>query len=506
MTSKKLSARVSLWEIIEAQGSGPEGSRTFLEDARSERRITFKQLRRAVDGWQAVLLRRDIPTSASIIVDVSDPLTFALTHVSLVALGYRSIPINPESQWSEVERIIGMLDDIRIVVSDREAVGSAHGRAVLNPHVTDSGEPPQSKKPVARGSVLLYTSGSTGTPKGVELDERQLLYVASQVAHHNCLSASDRGFNSLPLFHINAQVVGLFASLLAGATLVLDRRFHKSGFWELMRERKITWINAVPAIMAILARETLLDFPPGLRFIRSASATLPDVLKQSFANTTLIVSWGMTEGASQITATPLDQPLRPGSVGLPVGAEVQARDDSGHALPAGSSGMLWIRGKGIITHYLDNRAADRFDADGWLETGDIGRLDGDGYVYLLGRSDDVINRGGEKLYPIEIENVILQEPTVREAIVTSREDDVLGQIPVAYVISTIPTIDEKGARMLQATLHQLCDEKLPAFKRPPDIIIMRDVPRASTGKVKRAELREMASDNTLFSHFPALAT
>ncbi len=142
----------------------------------------------------------------------------------------------------------------------------------------------------------------------------------------------------------------------------------------------------------------------------------------------------MTEGASQITATPLDAPARPGTVGVPVGSEVQVRDEDGTPLPADEVGALWVRGPGIVGRYLFGRAAERFDADGWLSTGDVGSVAADGWVSLAGRSDDVINRGGEKVYPAEVEDVLLGDPRVLEAVVVGRPDDVLGAVPVAYVI------------------------------------------------------------------------
>jgi acyl-CoA synthetase (AMP-forming)/AMP-acid ligase II len=339
-----------------------------------------------------------------------------------------------------------------------------------------------------RGSVLLFTSGSTGEPKGVELSEEQLLFVARGIAAHNALTAGDRGYNPLPLFHVNAEVVGLLATLVAGATLVLDRRFHRTGFWELLEEREITWLNAVPAMLAVLARGGEFAVPERVRFVRSASAPLPDAVREALGSVPLVVSWGMTEGASQITATPLGEPQRDGSVGPPVGCEVQARDADGTVLGSDTEGALWVRGPGIVTGYWAGRAADRFDADGWLSTGDMGTIDADGWVTLVGRSDDVINRGGEKVYPAEVEEVLLGDPRVQEAIVVGRRDPILHQVPVAYVIP----VDGADADDLVASLTARAEASLPRFKRPIEITVVDDVPRAPTGKIQRARVRALA--------------
>jgi acyl-CoA synthetase (AMP-forming)/AMP-acid ligase II len=204
----------------------------------------------------------------------------------------------------------------------------------------------------------------------------------------------------------------------------------------------------------------------------------------------VIESYGMTEAASQITATPLDGSGPAGSCGRPVGAEVQVRDSGRMPVPAGTTGRIWIRGAGVIGAYAGGRAADRFDADGWLDTRDQGYLDEDGFLFLAGRSDDVINRGGEMLYPREIEEVLIADSAVRDAVVVGRPDPVLGQVPVAYVI---PARDLATADALQALLDQLtarCSAQLSRYKQPQAIYVVEDLPRAATGKIQRRVLRE----------------
>ncbi len=239
------------------------------------------------------------------------------------------------------------------------------------------------------------------------------------MASHLELRSDDRGFNPLPLFHINAEVVGLLSALVAGSSLVLDDRFHRSGFWDLMASRSITWINAVPAIVSRLGTLGPDEIvPPAVRFIRSASAPLPVAVADRFEASTgipVIETYGMTEAASQITAHPLSVPRRAGSVGLPVGVElriVRQAEPVGSALeaPEFHIGHVEIRGVSVIDRYVGDTHQDRFHPDGWLRTGDLGHKDADGFVYLDARTDDVINRGGEKVLPREVEEVIGADP------------------------------------------------------------------------------------------------
>lgn len=472
----------------------------YLEDARSDRSVTYGRFARSVALWRDAFGDLGIRAGASVLVDLNDPLSFAVAHEAVVAYGLRSIPVDPDAPGSTLERLSGLVGGAAMVISDRE--DRSQLPAITSATVASNGSPSDltfsthatAATPREGGSAILFTSGSTGEPKGVELSEAQLLHVASAIASHNALTAHDRGFNPLPLFHVNAQVVGLLATLVAGGSLVLDRRFHRTGFWELLKERDITWLNAVPAILAVLARGGSTAVPPRLRFIRSASAPLPDAVRHALGSTPLVISYGMTEAASQITATPLNRSSPPGSVGVPVGTEVDVRDDDGLQAAPGQVGSLWIRGNGVIDGYYAGRAADRFDADGWLHTGDVGLVDENGFVFLIGRIDDVINRGGEKVYPSEVEDVLLGDERVREAVVVGRADEILGAVPVAYVMLVEGTEDDSD---LIDSLGVACKRLLPRSKRPVEINVVTDVPRAATGKVQRSRLRaELASERS----------
>ena len=351
---------------------------------------------------------------------------------------------------------------------------------------------------------MLSSSGTTGTPKVVRLGQDKLLHTARCVASHLELGPADRGFNPLPLFHINAEVVGLLSTLVAGSSLVLDDRFHRSGFWDLMAERSITWINAVPAIISRLGTlrpgETV---PSGIRFVRSASAPLPVVVADRFEEGTgipVVETYGMTEAASQIAAHPLSQPRRPGSVGLPVGLElriVRQTEPVGSPLeaPEFHIGHVEIRGASVIDGYVGATHLDRFHPDGWLRTGDLGHKDADGFVYLDARIDDVINRGGEKVLPRDVEEVIGADPMVASVAVVGRDDLEMGQVPVAFVVLRAPDSgagDERPDRRVAGEaaerITKVLERDLVRAKRPVALCVVEQLPAGATGKVKRRML------------------
>ncbi|MFI1913753.1 class I adenylate-forming enzyme family protein [Nocardia sp. NPDC020380] len=486
--------------VMVAQRSHTSGGRPYVEDARNGRVITYRQLWTAMTGWARRLDTAGAGPGAVVIVDLTDPLRFATVFLSLIAAGRCVLPVDPRAPLDELRRTLRTIAPAAIV-GTRPELAAALDVPLLSPESGAVATHSEAIPYAGHGAVLLSTSGSTGEPKSVRLTETQLLHVAGAVARHNRLTEQDRGYNCLPLFHINAQVVALLATSIAGGCLVLDRRFHASGFWQVLSDKRITWLNAVPAMLSVLGTAELsvlgtAEGTPGgaeLRFIRSASAPLPNAVRGQISDLTgvpIVESYGMTEAASQITATPLNGFAPAGSCGRPVGVQLEVRDRRGSVLPPGNIGRVHIRGAGVISGYLGGRDRERFDAQGWLDTGDLGRVDTSGFVYLTGRGDDVINRGGELLYPREIEEVLLPDPGVREVVVVGRSDPVLGCVPMAFAIPTTP-LDDTTA--LSKRLHERCARQLAPYKRPVEIRFVDDFPRAPTGKVRRHLLRDDAA-------------
>ena len=485
---------------------------TYVESAADGRCGTYAELRRVADRWAALLHDLDVPPGATVGLAVADPFDFCLMFIGVMAAGRVAGPLDPGATDAELGAACRRIDP-DLVIGDRSppaaagaewvtvpsgAYGLSGGAPETGPVVHPLDEPEPRLAPPGPGGLVLSTSGTTGSPKLIRLDESRLLHTAGRVAAHHELTVADRGFNPLPTYHINAEVVGLLATLTASSTLVLGERFHRRGFWDAMDRHHVTWLNTVPAILARLAPlEPGEAVPAGIRFARSASSPLPPAVLRRFEEATgipVVETYGMTEAASQITANPLHGPRKPGSVGRPVGTEVRVVPD-GQA-PA-IVGRVGIRGRGVITAYAGPGYVDRFDAEGWLDTGDLGYFDEDGYLFLVGRADDVINRGGEKVLPREVEEVILGAPGVAGAAVVGHDHAVLGSVPVAYLVAG--EMEPGGwwqAEALVDRVRSRCARLLSRAKRPVAYHVVDRLPQGATGKVRRHEL---AAGTPIFS-------
>lgn len=501
-----------LSDLVRAR-SVTRGEHVYVEHARDGRVLSFRQIEASMERWRAALSGAQARGLTTIGLAISDPLAFADAFIGAMAAGFWVAPLDPAMPWSGSGGLAAAMarTGADVVVGDRLAGGDV-GEGWVELHRLDRLDGGPVTRPGATaprrpdaGGVILSSSGTSGTPKVVRLGLDQLLHTARCVASHLELGPDDRGFNALPLFHINAEVVGLLSTMVAGAGLVLDDKFHRTAFWELMELRSITWINAVPAIISRLgAPGPEEQIPNRIRFVRSASAPLPVAAATRFEDSTgipVIETYGMTEAASQITAHPLGVPRRPGSVGVPVGVELRIVDQAEpvggvRPPPAGQSGHVEIRGPSVISSYVGNAHQDRFDPDGWLRTGDLGHRDDDGFVYLDARTDDVINRGGEKVFPREIEEIIGADPLVAATAVVGRDDPELGQVPVAFVVLRGPDDPTGGdsanfgliIRETAIRIGAALEANLVRTKRPVALCVVHALPAGATGKVRRRAL------------------
>ena len=460
---------MSLADLVTGAGAAP----VWLADARSDRVVRRAELPDLVAAWRGHLEHAAVPAGAVVGLHGGDPLAVATAWLGILAAGRVVAPVAPDLPPARLTAWQGEVGPVLVVDADPGPGAVARER----------GATPVAGPVSPDGGVLLTSSGTTGPPKLVRLTTAQLLHTARNVVTAHRLTPADRGFNPLPLHHVNAEVVGLLSTLTSGGTLVLDERFHRTGIFELLEEREITWLNAVPAVLALLLRGDPPPRPlPRLRFVRSASAPLPAPVREGIAELLgrpVVETYGMTEAGSQITASDLDAPV-PGSVGRPVGVELRVLDDAGEAAAPGAVGRVQIRGPGVVTSYASAAGAESFTADGWLDTGDLGSVDGTGSLFLAGRRDDVINRGGEKIFPRAVEDVLLADRAVRGAAVVGWPDDVLGQVPVAALVA-----DDQDVPGLLRRLDAACAQRLDRVRRPTRYFLLDALPGGVNGKISR---------------------
>ncbi|GAB7526511.1 class I adenylate-forming enzyme family protein [Paraburkholderia sp. 2C] len=346
-------------------------------------------------------------------------------------------------------------------------------------------------------ALLLFTSGSTGRPKAVELTQRALLNNALGVIAHTSLSPQDRLLHVMPIYHTNGVNNQLFAPLLAGATIVFADRFRADDMPALMERHRPTIITGVPTMYSRMLSQT---FTPAslaaLRIARCGSAPITETLHREVEaklGCPLVVSYGLSEATCTSTMNPPDA-RRIGSVGTVLrGQAVQLRqaDDTMTATP-GVEGEICIAGRSVMTGYLGAQdATARTVTDGWLRTGDLGRFDEDGYLYVTGRIKDVIIRGGENLSPLLIESVIVSETRVRACCVVGKPDHDLGEVPVAVVVAGSDST-------LQA--QDICDSvrrKLSRIYVPHEVYFVDALPETAVGKVDRKSLAGLVRDGLL---------
>jgi acyl-CoA synthetase (AMP-forming)/AMP-acid ligase II len=342
-------------------------------------------------------------------------------------------------------------------------------------------------------ALVLHTSGTTARPKIVPLSHANLTASAANIGRTLALGSDDVCLNVMPLFHIHGLVAAVLASLAAGGCVVCTPGLSGFRFFTWLREVRPTWYTAVPTM-----HQSLLQVAPRfkdviaegrLRFIRSSSASLPpavmDELEQTFG-VPVIEAYGMTEAAHQMASNPLPpSPRFAGSVGIAAGPEIAIMDADGVLLPPGSVGEVVIRGPNVTAGYDNNPVANAAAFHkGWFRTGDEGVLDAGGYLRLTGRLKEIINRAGEKIAPIEVDNILMEHPGVQQVVTFAMPSRLFGEDVAAAVVS------REGAAADAEDLRTFVAQRLAPFKVPRTIVFLSEIPKGPTGKIQRIGLAE----------------
>jgi acyl-CoA synthetase (AMP-forming)/AMP-acid ligase II len=428
-----------------------------------------------------------------------------------VACAATTAPLNPGYRRDEFEFYLSDLHARALVIlrdmdSPAREVAAAHNIPVIElvPDASAAGaftlvpEQPLTGTPAHPGpaeaqdvALVLHTSGTTSRPKIVPLRHINVTASAYHIGETLALTPADTCLNIMPLFHIHGLIAAVLSSMAAGASTVCTPGFNAFRFFTWFGDAKPTWYTAVPtmhqAILGLAGRNKAVIEASRLRFIRSSSSSLPPqvmtAMEEAFG-VPVIEAYGMTEASHQMCCNPL--PPRKhlaGSVGLAAGPEVAIMDDAGTLLAPGELGEVVIRGRNVTAGYENNPTANASAfTNGWFRTGDQGTLDAEGYLRLTGRLKEIINRGGEKISPLEVDVVLMDHPAVQQVVTFGMPHSKLGEEVAACVVL------REGQTLDEHTLRDFAAERLAQFKVPRKILFMTEIPKGATGKLQRIGL------------------
>jgi long-chain acyl-CoA synthetase len=491
----------SLPQLLAAR-AGEIGAERFVRDA--EREWTYGEFHERVTEVAAGL--RELGVGQGDVVGVVLPNSPHYLEVwwAILWLGAIFNPVNPALTAREAVGILSDSEAVVAVCTREAAAGLAEHRDQL-PNLREivAAEGSDPAAPLrGRGSVgdhakigpgdlcaFVYTSGTTGRPKGAMLGHGNFLANAWQLGEPLPISRGDTLGMVLPLFHVNAQLVTTVIPMVLGAQVAMWERFSASKFWEEVARFEPVTFSSVPTMLAALLHAPGADEAESnsLRFVICGAAPLSPALFRRFEEKfglKIMEGYGLTEGTCCTTINPFTGPRKIGSVGLPTRAqEVRIIDEAGAPVPDGTAGEVCFRGPNMMHGYYKRPDAnDETMVDGWVRTGDVGYRDEDGYFFLVDRTKDMIIRGGENIYPREIEDVLQEHVSVKEAAVVGRPDEVRGE-EVHAVVALVSGDDV-------VVLEQHCRERLAPYKVPTSWEVVEELPKTSTGKIDKKPLRE----------------
>ncbi len=462
--------------------------------------ITYADLADQVEWLAQALQRWGIKAGDCVAIALPNGLAFLATFLAVTRVRAIAAPLNSSYTADEFRAYLQVVGPRLLIVTASDGAARAAAESLSLPVwesdldvdgrdslVSPTADPAFSAHvdPPTSDDIALFlpTSGTTSSPKIVPLTHGNVMSSIQTIASTYKLGPNDTSLVVMPLFHIHGLLGSTLSALHTGGTVVIPPRFSAGRFWGQVLEHKVTWYSAVPTIHQILLMRANQDNAPRgvLRFIRSCSAALaPAVLRQlqDRFGAPVLEAYGMTEASHQVSSNPLPPGVsKVGSVGLPTGVEVSILDERGSNVPRGIRGEVAIRGSSVTHAYCDNPEANAAFTAGWFRTGDDGFLDEEGFLTITGRLKEIINRGGEKISPFEVDAVLLQHPAVAQALCFGVPDAKYGEEVHAAVVLR--------GEATESELIEFCQDRLAEFKTPRKIHIPNSLPRTTTGKTQR---------------------
>jgi long-chain acyl-CoA synthetase len=507
MSTETKSSLSNLKQLLEDRVSkAPD--KIFLFSESDSRQFTYAEFNAAVDRVASMLHSQGISRGNVVSLLLPNGAEYIIAYYACWKLGAIAGPVNSLLKAQEMSFVlsnseakallvsseyVSVVEEIREELTKLQSVINFDSerdatRSVADADLTDAfGE----EIDVDHEAIIIYTSGTTGRPKGCLLTHGNLIANARQISEWLQFTPDDRLLTIMPLFHMNAVSVTTMSALYAGGASVVSPKFSASRFWQIISDYQITSFGSVATMLSMLLSTYPDGVPDGLktdqlRFAMCGSAPVPaEVLKrfEETFNCLVVEGYGLSESTCRSTFNPPDERRRPGSCGLPIGNEMRVVDEEDREVSDGVLGEIVLRGENILKGYFKSPSATAAAfRNGWFHTGDIGYRDKDGFYYIVDRKSDMIIRGGENIYPREIDEVLYQHPSVAAAAVIGIPDELYGEEVAAFIVLKL------SAQATEEEILEFCRKQLANYKCPKTIRFVKEIPKGPTGKLLKREL------------------
>jgi long-chain acyl-CoA synthetase len=497
MTSDLQGEPQSIPELL-AQRVAAASDRPFLFSEADKRQFTYREFEAIVKRVAGMLWANGVRKGDVVSLLLPNSVEYVIAYFACWHIGALAGPINSLLKSQEIAYVISN-SEAKLLLVNSEFVPQIDIKSVIFDNVQEFTDQPVAETRIEKDdeAIIIYTSGTTGKPKGCLLTHGNVIANARQISSWLNFTETDRLLTIMPLFHMNAVSVTTMSALYAGGSTVVSSKFSASRFWQIISDYQITSFGSVATMLSMLLSTYPDGVPEGLhteqlRFAMCGSAPVPAEVMKRFEETfdcLVIEGYGLSESTCRSTFNPPDRRRRPGSCGLPIGNEMRVVDDEDRDVPDGSLGEIVLRGENILKGYYKNpdATATAF-RNGWFHTGDIGYRDKDGFYYIVDRKSDMIIRGGENIYPREIDEVLYQHPSVADAAVVGVPDALYGEEVAAVIVL------KEGAKSTEQEVIEFCKARLADYKCPKTVHFVTDIPKGPTGKLLKRELVKMLKE------------
>ena len=510
----------NLGELLD-QRAGHTPDKHFLFSETDGRNFTYLDFKTAVNRASGLLALRGVGKGDVVSLLMPNSAEYVIAYFACWKLGAIAGPINSLLRAREISYVISdsearallvhsdflpTIESIRselpglrevIKFNDQAVASSEFKNEFSDAASSDSQLPSIQRSQIDRDNeaIIIYTSGTTGKPKGCLLTHGNLIANARQISRWLGFDNNDRLLTIMPLFHMNAVSVTTMSALYAGGSTVVSPKFSASRFWQIISDYQITSFGSVATMLSMLLTTYPDGVPKGLktdqlRFAMCGSAPVPAEVMKRFEETfncLVVEGYGLSESTCRSTFNPPDERRRPGSCGKPIGNEMKVVDEQDREVTNGALGEIVLRGENILKGYYRNpEATATAFRNGWFHTGDVGYRDDDGFFYIVDRKSDMIIRGGENIYPREIDEVLYQHPAVAAAATIGVPDQLYGEEVAAFIVR------REGEHLTEEEIVAFCCARLADYKCPKTITFVEEIPKGPTGKLLKRELRESA--------------